>query len=86
MPKKNKTREQKILADKRRSVENKSLYTFTSTLSQSQQKQPAAGRKHTTAIATASYQYLAGDLRKTLLFTFLVIIAEVLIYYFTQGV
>lgn len=83
MPKKKKTREQKVLADKRRDNENQSLYTFTSTLSQSQKKPAATAQKHAATISTASYNYLAGDLRKTLLLTLFIIVAELLIYYFT---
>lgn len=83
MPKKKKTREQKILADKRRNVENQSLYTFTSPLSQAPKKQSANTTPKAATISTASYKYLAGDLRKTLLLTFFIMVAELLIYYFT---
>jgi hypothetical protein len=87
MPKKKKTRDQKILADKRRTTASESLYTFTPAIVKSQPKLPAATiRQPIATISTTSYQYLGSDLRKTFFFTIFIIIAEFLIYYFTKGV
>jgi hypothetical protein len=87
MPKKKKTREQKILADKRRTSVSDSLYTFTPALVKSPEKQPAVSIKQAAAtISTTSYKYLAGDLRKTFFFTLFIVIGELVIYYFTKSV
>lgn len=83
MPKKKKTREQKLLADKRREVTNQGLYTFTSTPPKSHAAQPLSSHRQTaTTISTTSYKYLAGDLRKTFLFTLFIMVTELVIYYF----
>jgi hypothetical protein len=87
MPKKKKTREQKILADKRRTPASDSLYTFTPAIVKSQEKKPAVAIKQTAAtISTTSYKYLAGDLRKTFFFTLFIVVGELVIYYITKGV
>jgi hypothetical protein len=75
MPKKKKTRKQKELTDVRHQTEPTITYTaMFEPKSQERQnivvtKQPAPSRN----IMTADYRYLAGDLRKTLLLTFIII-------------
>ncbi len=87
MPKKKKTREQKILADKRQTGASESLYTFTPDLAKSREKQPTATAKQPVAtISTTSYRYLGPDLRKTFFFTLFIIVSELILYYFTKGV
>ena len=85
MPKKKKTREQKMLADKRRELGNQTLYTFISTPSKSQGELiPHASKQPAVAISTTSYRYLAGDLQKTLLFTTFIVVTELLVKYFLK--
>jgi len=94
MPKKVKTRKQKILADSRRkanpTVEKK---VDTATYSIPQQKQSAtpgqsiyAKSNLQTTIATSSYSYLSGDLRRTVFLTLAIVIAELLIRFTVKGI
>lgn len=82
MAKKKKTRQQKILSDKRREVLTTTLYSFTPESPKQQLKQVVSPVKHTTTIASSSYQYLAGDLRKTAAFTGIVVLIELIANYF----
>lgn len=78
MPKKKKTRKQKILADMRHKVvveEPKIEY-------KSQPSQPQADRiqqSSVKAIATSSYQYLYSDLVKTIVLTISIIVGEMVL-------
>lgn len=84
MPKIQKTRKQKMLADQKR--ETTSLLYSLPKESLKIQAKPSHSAKSTIAISTTSYQYLSGDLRKTLFLTFFIIITQLVIYYFTKGV
>ena len=81
MPKLKKTRKQKIMADRRRETNSTTLYSFTSQRLTEQPKQTILSKTAGT-ISTSSYQYLSGDLRKTLLFTGFVVLAELALYFF----
>ncbi|MBI5122286.1 hypothetical protein HZA75_00345 [Candidatus Roizmanbacteria bacterium] len=76
MPKKKKTRQQKIIADHRREEVNTSLYSFTPESLTSQSKQHLKPVKKSIAITTSSYQYLTRDLSKTALFTAAIVLIE----------
>ncbi len=84
MPKKKKTRQQKILAEKRRETSTMPLYTITSESLPTQAKQPISPVKHTQTISTISYNYLGADLRKTALFTGVIVLIELTLRFFTK--
>jgi hypothetical protein len=87
MPKKKKTREQKMRSDHRREVSNTALYSFTAKTPERQAKPVVSSPKTTThTISTTSYNYLSSDLRKTALFTGGVILLELIISFFVKGV
>lgn len=88
MPKRVKTKKQKILADLRRknspSVIEKTdftTYTLPTTMHVDSPKSDMPGKKIASAkaVSTSGYAYLYKDLRKTLLLTSSIIIAEILI-------
>jgi len=87
MPKKKKTRKQKILADHRRETSTQSLYSFVPERLETQAK-PAVEqvKKQPQTISTTAYQYLGTDLRKTALFTGSIILLELLVRFLTKGV
>ncbi len=86
MPKKKKTRQQKMLADQRHNT-----HTFAAALSSEQQEKvattsiPLPLTKPTHSIATIDYAYLGIDLRKTIFFTSSIIVIELAIHIFTKG-
>jgi len=83
MAKKKKTRQQKILADKRREVLATALYSFSPESPKQREKQSvAAPVRQTVTIASSSYGYLAGDLSKTAIFTGIVVLIELVANYF----
>ena len=84
MPKKKKTRQQKILAEKRRETSSQPLYTITPESLPKQAKQPVLQVKHTPTISTISYNYLATDLSKTALFTVAIVLIELVLRFFTK--
>lgn len=93
MPKKKKTRKQKILADSRQhtdSVENTSqqipTYSVASVVNEEPNSQPKISHKATSHISTIEYSYLSKDLLKTLTLTGSIIVAEIILLYFTKGV
>lgn len=75
MPKKKKTRKQKLLADMRRKVVKiESVQTVVQTLEEPKiEHKPQPQVK---AIATSSYQYLYSDLFKTIILTISIIAGE----------
>lgn len=79
MAKKKKTKEEKILADKRRIIQNESLYSLPLESLTIQEKQPFAPVRQTVVIATSSYKYLAHDLRKTAVFTSIIVTIELIL-------
>lgn len=85
MPKHKKTRKQKIMADQRRET-SAPLYSFTPESLPKQAKPEIPSVKPIVSISTASYQYLRADLRKTALFTALIVVLELVFYYFQKGV
>ncbi len=86
MPKKKKTRQQKMLADQRHNT-----HTFAAVLPNEQQEKTATTSiplpltKPLHSIATIDYGYLGIDLRKTLFFTGSIIVLELAIHIFTKG-
>ena len=84
MAKKKKTREQKILADKRRETLILSSYSLPEKHFKKQTEEPTIQAKQNVTIATTSYQYLADDLRKTTIFTGLIILTELLLRFFAK--
>lgn len=96
MPKKVKTRKQKLLSETRRKnatpAAREADYTTYSlpsassnTESLSPSKIPAEmGEGEKTHVITADYRYLTFDLRKTMLLTFSIIIAELAIKFFLK--
>lgn len=87
MPKKKKTREQKARSDHRREASNTALYSFTPKTLNQQAKPVVSSPKQTThTISTTSYSYLSSDLRKTALFTSGIILLELVIRFFVNGV
>ena len=76
MAKRKKTRQQKMIADKRRETLTTSLYSFSSESPKQQAKQLSIPVKQTAVVTSSSYQYLAKDLRKTVLFTGIVVVLE----------
>ncbi len=83
MPKKKKTRDQKILADHRRETIPTSVYSLNPNLITAS-KQPTPTIKSNVTIATKSYGYLAHDLRKTTFFTFSILLIELLLKNFIK--
>ncbi|HEX8931900.1 MAG TPA: hypothetical protein VF810_01970 [Patescibacteria group bacterium] len=83
MPKKKKTREQKILADHRRETATASLYSIVPNSLTYQSKNPEPVKK-TVAINTSAYSYLQTDLTKTALLTIAIIAIELIIRFFTK--
>jgi len=95
MPKKKKTRKQKIRADLRhhefRIVDETISLEKSTTLpveekTSSLPRVTAAKPALHNSIATAEYQYLSKDLLKTLSLTVSVVIAELLIHFLGKGV
>jgi len=84
MPKKKKTRQQKILAEKRRETSTMPLYTITSDSLPKQAKQPITPIHHAQTISTTPYHYLASDLGKTALFTVVIVLIELTLRFFTK--
>lgn len=92
MPKHKKTRKQKQLADVRRHTETQTTHTATVDTHTPVREEhtiapaPQAPRpqKHTSTyvIATSDYHYVIGDLRKTVILTTAIIVAEVLLKQF----
>ncbi len=94
MPKKVKTRKQKILADSRRRAAPTSEKKVDSiTYSIPAQKHtpnsisvtPAQTNKHV-SIKTASYSYLSADLRRTVFLTLAITIVEIIIKFKVKGI
>ncbi len=95
MPKKVKTRKQKILADLRRKVApvevkkvDSATYSLPSQKSSSISHPVAAKSKsnNQATITTNSYSYLSSDLRRTILLTSAIIIAEIVIRFTVKGI
>ena len=84
MPKKKKTRQQKILAEKRRETSTMPLYTITPESLPQQAKPAISSMKQTAAVSTNSYTYLASDLGKTTLFTLAIVLIELALRFFTK--
>jgi hypothetical protein len=82
MAKKKKTRQQKILSDKRREVLATSLYSYTPEGPKQQAKHAISPVRQTATITTSSYKYLAGDLTKTASLTGIVVLIELIANYF----
>ncbi len=84
MPKKKKTKEQKISADKRRKIEIPAAKSAPSIATHSYVKSetdtPPAAINKNAAIATTGYSYLVSDLTKTVLLTTGIIIAEYILF------
>lgn len=83
MPKKKKTREQKISADKRRKIEIPSAKSTPPAITHSYNSEVIPTAQPTTkvtAITTNDYAYLVSDLIKTVLLTTGIIIAEYVLY------
>jgi hypothetical protein len=89
MPKKVKTRKQKILSDSRRKYQASTPTEAnfpTYSLPKSSQLTPAPAVRPSAPltapqVSTVGYQHLSTDLRKTLLLTFSIIVAQLLISY-----
>jgi hypothetical protein len=84
MPKKKKTRQQKIIADKRKEVHSFSTYSLSSESLKQQVKHPTIAVEKTVTVTTSSYQYLTKDLRKTALFTGFIMLIELVLKFFTR--
>ena len=84
MSKKKKTRQQKILADKRRETQSVSLYSLPVESLKEQVKQQAIPVRKAVSITTSSYQYLAGDLLKTAIFTGFIVLIELVLKFITK--
>lgn len=84
MPKKKKTREQKISADKRRRIEIPASKSAPSISTHSYTKpealSPAQTINRATTITTSGYSYLVSDLTKTVLLTIGIIIVEYILF------
>lgn len=78
MPKRRKTRKQKINAQSRHQV-NKPVITVTENTPITQQPSAPVKPKDKIAINTSGYGYLYADLRKTVILTFLIIISELIL-------
>lgn len=78
MPKKKKTRHQKIKADMRHK-DYKAPSEMLVPSFQLNPVQPQIKTEKTQTIATAQYAYLYSDLRKTLILTILIIVAELIL-------
>jgi hypothetical protein len=90
MPKKKKTRKQKVVADTRQHTHQNAVQTQpTPTYSMSTQT-PILGSTvqptHSTAISYVDYSYLAKELLKTVSVTVAIVIAESVLYMLTKGV
>jgi hypothetical protein len=96
MPKKRQTRQHKIRSNQRQIETSAPDQTETTvsapvySLSQTNIKISPKPRTHTethsTTIVTSHYQYLAGDLRKTVLLMIGIAAAELFLFYFIKGV
>lgn len=85
MPKKKKTRAQKITSDQRRETMHTPLYSLPQNIPTTQSKR-VEGLIQTATISITSYTYLGADLRKTFFVTFLIIVVEALIKYLFKGI
>ena len=86
MPKKKKTREQKIMAVERRnkvtSIEEMS-YSLPTNMKNTPSKTKTAGEEKP-VIKNDHYQYLTHDLRKTLLVTVVIIVLQFVVHSFIK--
>ncbi|MEK7570993.1 MAG: hypothetical protein AAB553_01850 [Patescibacteria group bacterium] len=96
MPKKRKTRQQKMQSvDRQKSPVAQAKqdlspepYTYSlpqTTVSAIGLKTPSVAQK-TASITVSEYAYLGGDLRKTLLLTLAIVICQLLLFFFLPGV
>jgi len=89
MPKKKKTRKQKIQADSRHTTESAALPSEqiqTYSVAKKEVISPKVTSSSTTTIATSDYRYLSKDLLKTVLLTISIIIIELVLQRLTKGV
>jgi hypothetical protein len=79
MPKKKRTRQQKIMADLRHNSVEEKIETVSLPLSS---ELPTVQKPSPVSISTSSYSYLFHDLWKTFFLTIFVVVVEVLLRYF----
>lgn len=88
MPKRKKTRKEKIVADVRRETNPVPVYTVPAIVLTKKSSVP----QHTThtakpvTIATTDYHYLSKDLLKTGIFTGVIVALELVLHFFLKGV
>jgi hypothetical protein len=85
MAKKKKTRDQKVLSDKKREAQVSSLYSFSQESLKQQDKIVSTPTKQTGVIHTTAYQHLSKDLLKTAAFTGFIIVAEIVLRYIIKN-
>ena len=93
MPKKTKTRKQKITADNRQQVQQdteptnmQSLPTYSIDVAKHTVSRPKVNPIHAAAITTVEYSYLSKELLKTVSVTVAIISAEIVLFTLTKGV
>lgn len=91
MPKKKKTRKQKMLTDSRHQAEKNDVptqQTFSYSVESPKRKETTISPKVSVshAISTSEYSYLSKDLIKTFAVTGIIIFAEILLFFILNGV